>query len=422
MNKNLINIEKVDSDNLSIKFIVKRFQMDKYRGMQLFQHNRYDEDTMYKMLESIKQVFIEEKNEYIEIPKGDVDNGKNNGFLISDYPKYKKLVDTIKEKTMKGTANTLKKNFFPDWERSGIIQRFNKKTKFKLNDWILNTTINDWKSKELYKLHISSLLPNGFVEDVYYILKNIMSINFYEFLLFFTFIYSLNGIDIKINGINNIDKIQTLIISWRNLTRVQRASAIENLKKYMDPKLYKDKPKNKKKDWGNFNNESQQIFQFLKKSNLFSISVNSNGEQEITLNETKEINNNKRKFVRNKNIYNEYHLKNETELEKGFEMDHIVKFSLITTQEDVPYIDNYLNILYIDGKSHSIKTQQGSNHMILKYENESLILKDYRNVSNPINLKLNENIKIKLDNINNYLNHNKRLVAKYLFLNNSYKK
>lgn len=422
MNKNLMNVEKVDSDNLSVKFIVKRFQLDKYRGMQLFQHNRYDEVTMYKMLESIKQVFIEEKIEYIEIPKGDVDNGKNKGFLISDYPKYKKLVDAIRKKTAKGTANTLKKNFFPDWERSGLIKRFDKKSKFKLNDWILNTTINDWKNKELYKLHISSLLPNGFIEDVYYILENIISITFYEFLLFFTFIYSLNKINIKINGKRNIDKIQTLITSWRNLTRVQQSSVIENLKKYMDPNLYKTKPKNKKKDWGNFNNESQQIFHFLKKSNLFNISMNSNNLQEITLNQIKNTNHNKRKFARNKNIYNEYHLKHKTKSEKGFEMDHIVKFSLITTQEDIPYIDNYLNILYIDGKSHSIKTQQGSNHMILKYENEEIILKDYRNVSKPINLKLDENIKIKLDNISDYLNHNKKLVAKYLFLNNDPKK
>lgn len=419
LNKFLENISKIDSKNEAINFIIKRFSSDKkkYRGMQLFQHNRYDEEKMYKILEAIKSVFIELKLEKIKFPKGDENNGKNKGFYLSDYPEYEKIIKRIKKVGCGGTANTLKKNYFPDWEKSGIINR-TKNNEFSLNKFIIENSEKEWNKIELYKQHINELLPPTFIENIYYLLEKFKKITYYEFLLFVNYIYSLDelGLEQKNNN-DNLKYIEGLIKSWRELTEINKNSLIENLKQFMDPKKYQNVSKDKKKDWGNFNNETQQIFSSLGNANLFQITGIKPNEKKIVLRSLSE-NKEKMNFKRNKDIYKMYHKENLTNKIDGFEMDHIVKFSLISKPEDVPYIDNYLNLLYIDGYSHSIKSQNGSNHMILKYDGSKFTLEDYRKISDPIILKFDENVLINKNKIDEYIKHNKKLLLSYVLQKN----
>lgn len=410
----LKDIIKITSKNKSLEFIVERFNKinaNNYRGMQISQHNRYDSEEMYKILEIIKKVFIENKMDWISIPSGDENNGKNKGFFLGNYPEYEKIVKNIKSEIKKGTANTLKKNFFPDWEKSNIIERkkikYNGKKifKFKLCQNIFNSEKNEWIEKQLYYQHYNTLLPNFFMENIWNLLKEFEIIYYHEFLLFFSYIDKIK----KNNNLDNLkalEKVKKLIISWRELSSVQKNHVIEILKNHMNPKEYLSKPKDKKMDWGNFNNEIQDILFKLKNANILKVDKDNN----ICLN----FDETEYKAIRDKSIYKEYFEANKVKSQKGFEFDHIVKFSLITKKEDVQYIDNMYNILYIDGYSHAKKTQDKSIHQKLTYEEnkQNLILSDISETK-IINLKLHKNVLISEYNIEKYLNHNRNLISNF---------
>ena len=124
----------------------------------------------------------------------------------------------------------MKKNYFPDWEKSGIINR-TKNNEFSLNKFIIENSEKEWNKIELYKQHINELLPPTFIENIYYLLEKFKKITYYEFLLFVNYIYSLDelGLEQKNNN-DNLKYIEELIKSWRELTEINKNSLIENLK------------------------------------------------------------------------------------------------------------------------------------------------------------------------------------------------
>lgn len=202
------------------------------------------------------------------------------------------------------------------------------------------------------------------------------------------------------------NKIIELINAWRELTKPQRFSVIENLKKYMNPLIYKNVKKNLKKDWDNLRNETQLIFSCLKNARILNVTTD-----ELCLNLKKNDRNNFQ-IIRNVKIYKDYHKNNKTTKTVGFEMDHIVKFSFSTKPEDIPLIDNWLNLIYIDGKTHSIKTQLNSKHMKLSKNAQGLKLVDITSIEQDINLVFNENVLINSELVDRYIEYNDYLLNK----------
>lgn len=76
MNNFLDNIKKIKSNNIAIDFLVHRFQLNKYRGMHIFQHSRFDNNELYIIIKCAFETLKKFKVNYIEVPSGDENNGK----------------------------------------------------------------------------------------------------------------------------------------------------------------------------------------------------------------------------------------------------------------------------------------------------------------------------------------------------------
>lgn len=401
MNESLAEIKKINSQNLSLNFIYERFTKTNYRGIHGVQHNRYDSKKMYGILTVIKDSFILHKIDWIELPKGD----EIKNFKLGDFPQYEEIVNNINLNGFGGTANTLKKNYFPDWERAGIIIRKtdpkSKKIHFKLSEEILNTTSEYWEKKDLFKKTILTLL-DPYLSPLYNVCSNLpdLLMTKLEFLLFYTFIEN-----------ESESKIIQLICSWRKLTNLQQQSVEMNLKEYMNPKKWSKFNKKEKKDWGNFKNETDDIFQKLKDGCILFVNDEIISFTPVAKKEITKIKRN------NTSLYDEYFKKNNVEKSDEFEMDHIVRFSILyKNPEAIGYIENYLNLLYINAGKHSAKTKGGSFHQIIEYLNEHDYIDLIHDNVNKDNIKLiiGKDVLIKRELIQDYIDHNKKTLS---FLN-----
>lgn len=66
-----------------------------------------------------------------------------------------------------------------------------------------------------------------------------------------------------------------------------------------------------------------------------------------------------------KNDYFKHHKVNKI---KGYELDHIIPLLEAESVDEYRYLDNWLNLLYIDGKTHAIKSQSGSKYYIFTFD------------------------------------------------------
>ena len=114
----LKSIKSIDSKNEFLEYIVERVLRNDYRGIQISQHNRLTFSYFEKLIESIYEV----------AGKGifRIHVGDDEGELQPDAETYYKLVEKVKEKTGKGTINSIKKNTFPDIAKMGFIFRYDK--------------------------------------------------------------------------------------------------------------------------------------------------------------------------------------------------------------------------------------------------------------------------------------------------------
>lgn len=423
----LNEIFSIAPDNKAVHFLYWRLLQDGYRGMHLTQHNRW---TIEKFKAIIFAIYnIKNDKGYIKIPRGD--EGKD--FYIGEYPEYKKLVNSFLEEYKKltgkneGTPNSIKKNLLVDLSRMGIISRYhitNKEkhpirlepwtrksvdlikvndsinlTKSKLSDDIFLDTLFKEKSKYLYNINnLPFLLFEILCEEK---LKGF--ITEYEFLFFITW-----------NNYQYLDKIfdhnlvVEMILNWRKLNFSAKKSIINLIKKWANRKNYLNFPKNQKRDFENWKNETKQIMQHIKESELFA--TNEKGT-ELLISFKKTSNNIKRyRSEEPKKEYLKYHKINK---EKGFEFDHIVPFSWSMTHEDAVRISSWKNLIYIDARSHAIKSQTNNKYVYLDKRDEISCIYLVADDKDFLYLKLKENVLLDMNlfdelkkyniNLNNFI-------------------
>lgn len=336
-----------------------RLARNDYRGFHLTQHNRLTFKKFNALLKNAK--------EFLKVPAGD--EGKN--FVLGNYVEYCNFINDFREELFEqnvkpqGTANSIKKTLFPDLARMNIIKRYNKNLLelnpysrgnieyIKLDNSVLKYETMDIlqreeyfkiKSKELYIVMLPCLFAvlnsdkiEGWMDE-------------YEFLFFFTWIGKKYNDEI-------LDEIKVIdfIISYRKISRAGKKYIIEKISKWAVPKYFKGN-KTIKRDFRNWKNETQDIMQNLKASGLFSLNKNANKFELLFKNlENKSI-------VRSKTAKEECFINHSVSKVLGFELDHSVPFSWITTYEEAIQIDNWKNLIYIDAKNHAIKSQQNNKY------------------------------------------------------------
>lgn len=414
----LKNILKIAPNNKAVEFIYWRFLQDDYRGIHLLQHNRWTFKKFKAIIFAI--VYSQDENGYIKVPRGD----EIKNFLIGDYPQYGNLVNLFSNKykeitgnkKKEGTPNTVKKNLFPDLARMNVIDRY-RKTK----NGIVLLNPNKKGSVDLIRMRSYLELDKKNIEDEFFLsnLYNQVSKNIYtslptlifdlitdeelegkisqdEFLFFITWYnkeYLKN--DLKFNDIKD------LILEWRKLNLAARKHVVTFIKNWAIPNHFVGVKKNKKRDYNNFKNETQEIMQHIKNSQIFALDENAKEFQIVF-----KIKDEKIIRYRSNTPKLEYFKNHNVKKRKGFEFDHVVPISWSTTWDEAIKICSWKNLIYIDAKKHAIKTQSNNIYVFLDKRDEvSYIYLNSSNEEDFLSLKLHEEILFNMnlfDDIKNY--------------------
>lgn len=270
--KKILNeIIEIQPNNLFLQYIVERIQNNNYRGLHISQHNRYDLERLSNILNGVYEIV---KNNIFRVPLGD-----DTGQVDPDCKQYYDIVKSVYNKSGIGTINSLKKNFFVDFQRMGLLNRYDKEgtlIPFDKRGHIFYAQLTEIAIKlittssiaEKYKIFTDALDDlfskeiSDIAETLYYSKYRNDPIGIYEFMLILS-----DDRDIDIDKIGLID-------SYRSLKRWQQRKAIELIKDYCNPDNFVGN-KTTRRDFGNWKNESQQIFTLLKNTVYFDITPNS---------------------------------------------------------------------------------------------------------------------------------------------------
>jgi len=369
--KILENIIAIHPGNIFLEYIVDRIQDDDYRGVHISQHNRYDLDRLTKILNGIYEIV---GDDYFRVPLGD----DIDGYRYTDCKEYYKIVDNVSAKIGMGTINSLKKNFFVDFQRLGFLDRFDKELKVIPNDkrahiyWARLTTIaikfiKSGSLTEKYRV-FTDAIDNLFADEITNIADTLYYSNYKNDRIGideFMFILSDDRPNAK-------DKKIDLIDSYRSLERWQKDKAIDLIKKYCEPDNFKGN-KTQKRDFGNWKNESQQIFTLLKNTVYFDITQNSlrlnTGRYGIF--EESKIN------QRGLGAKQEYFKRHKLNKMENFELHHVIELSLARNKEEFKLIDSWKNLIYLGKNKHAEITRNGNRNKILTATEKEIFFDDY---------------------------------------------
>lgn len=366
----LDNIIAIKPDNLFLQYIVERIQDDDYRGIHVSQHNRYDLERLTQILNGINEVVT---NRQFRVPLGDDD-----GTREADCDEYYRIVDAVNSSAGIGTINSLKKNFFVDFQKMGLLDRFDKNGNIVENRGhvhyakLTERAIALISSASIIERHkiFTDALDKLFADEITHLAETLYYSNYknepigiFEFML----ILSDDRPQYK-------DKKISLIDSYRTLERWQQDKAIDLVKQYCNPDNFAGS-KTTQRDFGNWKNETQQIFTLLKNTVYFDITRSSlrlNTGIYGIFSETQI----KQRSLGAKHDYFEQH---EIEKIPTFELDHIVAFSSARNKVEFGLIDNWHNLIYLRKDKHAEKTKNNDRNMVLSATEKEIYLDDFDN-------------------------------------------
>lgn len=417
MDSKLQAILDIDNNNEFLKYIVVRLQKDDYRGIHISQHNRYDLEFVINMLSVIKN-----KVGYnlFEIPRGDYSERENvKKYNIDDYQEFKNITNEVHLSVGRTTYNSIKKNFFVDFHRMGLITRYDKDknpTDPHKRTVIHYASLTDEANKlldaeNIIKKHriftdaLDKNLFNSYLSNLADLLFNSQyksdTINIHEFMLIFT--------DVELSS------PMELLSEYRNLKIFQKNNLLKKMQNYADPDNF-DGDKTQKKDFHNWINETQQMFILLKQTSYFQVDENN---QNIALNIGNygifSIDNIKRSD-KPKKEYFKIHKQNKV---KDFELHHIVAISKARNKQEVELLDNVNNLIYLHKNKHLEITKQKNIHVYLSINTTIAKFCDF----NSAKIKANngeEALYLKDNNILQRLEaHNKKAINQIYGFNNT---
>lgn len=369
--KYLRQLEQVSPDNGFIKYITDRVLSNDYRGFQCSQHNRLTFNYFDKLIAAIYGIA---RNNVFKIHIGD-----DNGDYQPRAKTYYEIVDAIKASVGKGTVNSVKKNTFPDIARMGFLDRYDGNGT-KISEWATRcavhgvglsvtgvkfATASPFEKIKLFTDGVDILTKNAASELVELLYLNEFGIDYID-ILEFMYIISDDRPDITVN-----DKLINLL-EYRRLTPVEKNKVDLYLKRYCNPENRRGYDKTILRDYNNWKNESQQIYNLLANSTYFKVEnsklILNTGNYGIFDEKT-------RRGERAKNDYFKYH---KISRNQNYELHHIVPFSKAQNKSDALLIDDYKNLIYLNNTKHLEFTSNGNQNVILKYtlNNPNIIFLD----------------------------------------------
>lgn len=408
-----MSILNINTNNKSLIFISERIKSDDYRGIHLFQHYRYDLSFIKVVLSAIHEYQKNNNNSLLKIRTTDSSRRPENH---SDELDYSNVIDKIKRSTGKGTQDAIRKIVFVDCNRMGFLDRYDKNKKLIEIEAKSKTQFVGLSEKGKKFVETSDIKEEYFIfsSGIYRIvgtlintLENLISKYNLGFISKYEFMYFVSAIDDKSTFSIDIEKCAELIKEFRLLGPAEKENVTRILKEEMNPKKFKGNKKSKR-DFHNWENEATQIYLLLSTTVYFEV---RNGIK-LILNSSdtsldsilgKEFKKN-RSLQEKNNYYLNHGIKSKI---SGFELHHVVALEYADSPALYKLLDDWKNMVYIDGYSHAKITQNRNKNIVMDSVKDDILLKDYS--LNVVYLKNVENISYDINKQQMMIEHNKKL-------------
>ena len=348
----LKEIKEIDPENQFLSYIVARLKRDDYRGWHVSQHNRYGLDETKAIIESIHEVV---GTGSFALPPGD---HKKDTDLGEEYKDFQDILEKVKSRIDKGTINSFKKNLILDMYRMGFLDRpktgIGRRVAGKLTAQGIALVRKKNNLLTTYKMFTDGL-DKLFGENMSQ-LAQILSLSDYrnETIGIYEFMFILSDSNEK------TDKIG-LLNEYRKLKKYQKYKVKELIKSYANPDKFEGN-KTQKRDFNNWKNESQQMFNLMKCTVYFQVELNKGFRLNVSTRTGFFTKPTKRSTVPKKDYFR-YH---NIDKKEAFELHHIIPLSQAKNQEQGKLIDDYKNLIYINKPTHKKITTAGNKHVKLK--------------------------------------------------------
>ena len=400
-------VKHIDRNNFALKYIDQRIESDDYRGAVSSQHNRFTDEELYNTLKLLDK--HAPNKSFMQIRTTDLAKRPINS---SEEQKFAIFCNEVKQVVGRGTQDTIRKNWFVDFHRMGLIQRYDKTQNptdaFKRSStkFIKLAPDGDKFIKErdpanrlfLFTKGLNKLLKN-YINILLNLLKddecNLQHITLNEFMFFASAVVA--NTEYSLTGSQCVEHIN----EYRKLTRAQRISVEECLKSKLQPENYVGN-KTDQRDFRNWKNKDRQIFSLIAQTAYFEV----RGEK-IFYRHPK----NQTQLNRSISQKQKYFKEHSVSKKRGFELHHIIPLSWSENYEHFVLLDKWENMIYIDGYSHAQITQNRNKNIVLSKGVNGLILQDYE--SNIVNLEKDINVLYNEDKEPVMLSYNDTLIRGY---------
>jgi hypothetical protein len=416
-----ISLNNFGASNESLKYLESRILDDNYRGDVSSQHNRWTFDDLVFVLEALEK----HKGEGDLLKIRTTDKSKRAANLSEEFD-FARFCDEVVSKIGKGTQDAMRKNWFVDWHRAGWIERYNNKKEFvapydrsqisyvKISEEGLKLLSKVSTRTDRYFIFSKGLdeMYNGTIGVLLDLFRNydIKYIDLQEFTYFVTGVSSNGSFAI------NRERCVELINAWRRLTPMERRNIDDYLSKLLVPNAAAVS-KTEQRDYHNWINKTQQTFYLLKQTiyfeqvnhlkfshfdRLYYLGNENVAGEEFSKRDVKRLN----RSLQQKHDYFKQH---SVSKRRGFELHHIVALAWAESQHDFKMLDDWRNMIYIDGFTHAQITQNRNlNVKIEVLPPDDLKLVDY--LGGSIVAKYLENALFEKNNLPIMLDYNRDLL------------
>lgn len=414
----MLNLKQFGASKKCLAFIEKRLDSDDYRGGISSQHNRFTFEEVRIILRSL--VDHSDGNLPMQIRTEDLSKRPHN---LPHEQIFAKFCDDVTAKLQKGSQDAMRKNYFPDFQRAGWIERFDPNGKVT-DPWSQSRVSavrvsadgeklikNSGTAVERYFLFskgISKLLGN-YIDLTLDFLRdpdgNYTYIDKYEFTLFLTAINSGGSFNI------DRDEAKALIKEWREIPRTQRNGIIDYLSTELKPEKF-GSDKTSKRDWHNWLNKTEQAFHLMDQTIYFEQRKDpvSHANRLYYMKADVEGENigNKR-LDRSLSQKHKYFANHSVVKASGFELHHVVALAWAESQQHFKILDNWKNMIYIDAFSHAKITQNRNRNIVMSHQEDEISLSTISGDS--VVLRLGANVILNPELVTKMLDYNAELLA-----------
>ncbi len=381
---------EISKSNQALLFLSKRIQDPNYRGQHTSQHNRYTFEIVKTILTLLNKYAPNQT--LLHLRTTDTSKRPMN---LPEEEQYAAFCSSVKEKTGIGTQDAMRKNLLVDFHRMGLVDRYDSDCnrigayeRARIQYVSLSARglklISEQNPLNQYFIFAKSLasMMGGVIDNLLELLRSdTLSPSYltvYEYMFFVSAIGETDSFSCTVN------EAEKLIASYRSLSRTQRRACEEEVKRLLDPSHYTGN-KTYKRDFHNWKNEAQQVFSLLSETPYFDIV-----DDILYLKTQAEFPDLQRRTNRSLSEKVNYFTNHHVEKTPGYELHHVIPLSWSESVYHFKLLDQWENMLYIDGRTHSVLSQARANCVVLKGIQQDLVLIDYS--GNQVPLHYPENV------------------------------